>query len=328
VYFGRVDIPPPGAPATGPLLKLQQLSDVYENVQAGFNLLYLGSSALPRDVIPLIRLARRKGIPIVVNQNGVGYPAWAGERWEAFNRPLRAALTAADHVLYQSSFCKEDADRYLGPPRGTWEILHNAVDVTRFVPALSANAGGPVILAGGDQQSPRRLELALAAFEIVRERHPEARLLVPGRLPSDAGGLLERFPARGAVDLLGTYAHADGPALYRRANVLLHTKVNDPCPNVVLEALASGLPVVHPASGGTPELVGDAGVAVTHVASHEELLQPTAEALADAVDVALAHRERLAGLARERAVALFSLERWLERHALLFAELLARRPAR
>ncbi|HWH06801.1 MAG TPA: hypothetical protein VNT23_10265, partial [Gaiellaceae bacterium] len=32
---------------------------------------------------------------------------------------------------------------------------------------------------------------------------------------------------------------------------LLHTKVNDPCPNVVLEALASGLPVVHPASGGT-----------------------------------------------------------------------------
>ena len=36
--------------------------------------------------------------------------------------------------------------------------------------------------------------------------------------------------------------------------------MNDPCSNALLEALASGLPVVFRASGGHPELVGDAGI--------------------------------------------------------------------
>ena len=49
----------------------------------------------------------------------------------------------------------------------------------------------------------------------------------------------------------------------RRADLLLHTKYNDPCPTVVLEAMASGLPVVYSASGGVPELVGEeAGVGI------------------------------------------------------------------
>ena len=51
----------------------------------------------------------------------------------------------------------------------------------------------------------------------------------------------------------------------RRAHLLLHTKVKDPCPSTVVEAMACGLPVVYPASGGTVELVGDeAGIGVAH----------------------------------------------------------------
>ena len=51
--------------------------------------------------------------------------------------------------------------------------------------------------------------------------------------------------------------------MLRRAHVLLHTKVNDPCPTAVIEAMACGLPVAYPASGGTVELVGDeAGIGV------------------------------------------------------------------
>ena len=53
-----------------------------------------------------------------MNQDGVGYPGWAGDRTEAVNRPLRRALLAADHVLYQSEFSKRSADLFLGEPRG------------------------------------------------------------------------------------------------------------------------------------------------------------------------------------------------------------------
>ena len=94
--------------------------------------------------------------------------------------------------------------------------------------------------------------------------------LVAGRVVSDPAPLLAELGLEGHVEHVGRYPQRDAPELYRRAHLLLHTKVNDPCPNVVLEALACGVPVVHSASGGTPELVGEAGVAVPSETTWEE----------------------------------------------------------
>ncbi len=123
------------------------------------------------------------------------------------------------------------------------------------------------------------------------------------------------------VELVGRYSQREAPDVFRRAHLLLHTKVNDPCPTVVLEAMACGLPVVHPASGGTVELVGEGGIGVPHDDSFERDSPPSAEALAEAVLAVLAERERYAEAARRRAVERFALEPWLERHAELFATL-------
>jgi glycosyltransferase involved in cell wall biosynthesis len=98
--------------------------------------------------------------------------------------------------------------------------------------------------------------------------------------------------------------------------------VLDPCPTLVLEAMASGLPVVHPASGGTVELVGDeAGIGVVPPESWEREEPPAPEALAEAVDRVLAELPAYASAARARAVERFSLEPWLDRHSELFDEL-------
>jgi glycosyltransferase involved in cell wall biosynthesis len=83
--------------------------------------------------------------------------------------------------------------------------------------------------------------------------------------------------------------------------------------------------VVHPASGGTPELVGDVGgIGVPHPVAWERDEPPSPVAMADAVSRVLDDLPRFAAAARERAVERFSLEPWLDRHAEIFEELAPR----
>jgi glycosyltransferase involved in cell wall biosynthesis len=330
VFYGWDEIPGDGDPVAGGTSKFQKLARRFPNRPTDFTLLYLGSSALPRDLRPLLALAARRRIPVVVNQDGVGYPGWAGNRVDEVNAPLRRALAAATHVVYQSEFCKRSADRFLGRPAGSWEVLANSVDVARFTPG-DPPPGGPVLLLGGDQTQAYRLELALRTLAEVARTHAGVQLVVTGRTVTELEPLATRLGVAGRVTVTGRYAQREAPALYRAAHLLLHTKVNDPCPNVVLEGLASGLPVVYPASGGTVELVGDdAGIGVPHPDGFERDEPPSPVELGRAVVAALASRERLGRAARARAVERFPLERWLDRHAVLFEELLSRapRPAR
>jgi glycosyltransferase involved in cell wall biosynthesis len=318
-------VPRPGDRAAGGTAKIQKLAARFPNHPVGFSILYLGSNCLPRDLRPLLVLARRRRIPLVVNQDGVGYPGWAGERTEEVNRPLRRALLAADHVLYQSAFAKESADLFLGATRGSWEVLPNAVDVRHFAPASERPSGGPVLLLGGDQTQAYRLELALRTLGVVARSRPDARLLVTGRLETSPDALVRKLGLKGRVHVLGEYAQRDAPRIFRRAHLLLHTKVLDPCPTLVLEAMACGLPVVYAASGGTVELVGEeAGVGMPHPVSWDRDEPPEPEALAEAVERVLGALPAYAEAARRRAVERFALEPWLQRHAELFADLARR----
>ena len=329
VFYGHDVVPAAGEPVAGGSAKFQRLASRFPNDPSGFTLLYLGSTWLPRDLRPLLELAKRRSVPVIVNQDGVAYPGWAGNETEKINEPSRRALMAAEHVLYQSEFSKRSADQYLGEPSGTWEVLHNAVDVNHFTPARRTPAGGPVLLLGGDQTQVYRLELGLRTFALVLRTAPAARLIVTGRLVSSVEPLLGELGLSSRVELLGRYSQRDAPEIMRRAHLLLHTKVQDPCPSVVIEAMACGLPVVYPASGGTVELVGDqAGIGVAHPTSFERDEPPQPDELAEAVLRVLADRAQYADAARTRAVARFALGPWLERHEELFHDLLARRQRR
>ena len=318
VFYGHDAVPAPGEPVAGGSAKFQRLAQRWPNSPTDFSLLYLGSTWLPRDLRPLISLAQRRRIPIVVNQSGVAYPGWAGAETDAINRHFRQALLAADHVLYQSEFCKRSADEFLGEPHGRWEVLYNAVDVDQFSPAGPPTASGPVLLLAGDQTQAYRLEVALRTLAQL----PGARLIVTGRLVSDPEPLLRELGVGERVEFVGRYPQRDAPSLFRRTHLLLHTKVNDPCPTAVIEAMACGLPVVYAASGGTVELVGDeAGIGVPHPESWERDEPPTPEAFAEAVRGVLSERDRYAAAARLRVVERFALAPWLGRHAELFDEL-------
>src|SRR4051812_23382039 len=146
VFYGHDLVPTEGAPVAGGTGKFQRLARRFPNRPVDFNLLYLGSTWLPRDLRPLLWLAHPRDVPVVLNQSGVAYPGWAGAETGAINEPFRRALLAADHVLYQSEFCKRSADEWLGEPRGTWEVLYNAVDVEQFTPGPAPDVPPTLLL--------------------------------------------------------------------------------------------------------------------------------------------------------------------------------------
>lgn len=61
--------------------------------------------------------------------------------------------------------------------------------------------------------------------------------------------------------------------LYEGCHAFIQTGDNDTCPNVVIEALSAGMPIIYWRSGGTPELVENAGLAVDDFESPEDLLR-------------------------------------------------------
>ena len=113
----------------------------------------------------------------------------------------------------------------------------------------------------------------------------------------------------------------DAPDVFCRAHVLLHTKVNDPCPTTVIEAMACGVPVVYAASGGTVELVGEeAGIGVPHDDGWERDEPPRPRRWRRPCRPC-SPIASVTGSRARRAVERFALADWLDRHAAIFAEL-------
>ena len=327
IAFGQ-RVAAPDEVAVGGIVKLSALSEAFPRARFRYNVLYLVTSRLPAGAVERARWAKRKGAKVVVNQNGVAYPAWYGPGWERENAPMARLLELADHVFYQSAFCKVSADRFVGVRAGPWEILFNAVDTTRFSPPPPRSRSTLTLLLGGSQDMWYRFDTALQVLACLVTRGHEVRLLVTGRLrwvpdPLDARrqahARADDLGVASCVEFLGPYTQLDAPAIFQRADLLLHTKYNDPCPAVVVEALASGLPVVYSRSGGVPELVADdAGIGVDAPLDWERDIPPDPSAMADAVLTIADRRARFADAARQRAVDALDLRHWIARHRAVF----------
>jgi len=335
VYYGHDHVPNFSEPAKGGIVKFQRMQNDFPNSPRRFNILYMVSSWSPKDWRELLWLARQKKAKFVWNQNGVAYPAWCAAKWKKVNTPMAKLLHEADYVFYQSRFCKLSANRFLGERTEQYEILYNAVDTTIFTPAESdPDPQHLVLLLGGNQYSYYRIESAIRTLAVLTKQRFDVRLLITGKLswiPDEAEAfrivqqLLADLGISDKVQFLGFYKQQEAPSVLQKAHILLHTKYNDPCPGLVVEAMACGLPVVYSDSGGMPELVGkSAGIGVPAELSWEHMIPSDPEALAKAVLQVAERRKEFAETARQRAVEKFDLRPWLQRHREVFAELLGR----
>ena len=221
---------------------------------------------------------------------------------------LAAFYGQADRVLSPSAASDRALEALGVPPAriGRWD---RGVDLDRFAPGRRVDGllpGEVTVLYAGRLTAEKGAGLLADAFLAARERDPRLHLVLAGGGPEEAM-LRERL--RDAATFLGWLDGDALPRAYASADIFLFPSRTDTFGQVVLEAQASGLPVIAVAEGGPADLVRDG---VTGV-----LRPPDSGALADAVAGLAAAPERRARLARAALadVSDRSWERALERLA-------------
>lgn len=332
VFYGWDRLPSMQEVVKGGIVKFQRLNEVFPNTPRGFNILYMVSSGYAPFAEQIKRSALRKGAKFVWNQNGVAYPAWMPSGWEAANARMAGFLHDADYVFFQSEFAKSCSERFLGKTKGPSEILYNAVDTGLFCPAEGKRApNGPTLLVVGSQYHNYPLESAVRSLAVLKKTRADTRLLVAGKVFDHVMEHIRKPIAElnleDSIRFLPPFTQEGAVEIFRRADILFHTKIQDVCPGVVVEAMACGLPVVYSKSGGVPELVGaEAGVGVQSEATWEERIPPAPEAWAEAVLRVADKQPQYSQAARQRAVEHFDIQPWIERHRQAFTSLLKGKP--
>ena len=142
-----------------------------------------------------------------------------------------------------------------------FRVVPNIIDRDRFRPSAagSSNGSGPRVLIARNLESIYDIETGIRAFATLRETFAEATLDVAGSGPERKRleALAGELGVTGAVRFLGRVDNEDMPKLYAVADIALNTSLVDNMPNSILEALATGVPVVSTDVGGVPALVED-----------------------------------------------------------------------
>ena len=180
----------------------------------------------------------------------------------AFSAVTRIGYAAADLIIATSNGVADDLTRMFGVDPGRIRVLGNPVDLERVRTAIDEPVdesmfpagGGPLIIAAGRLAEAKNYPLLIDAFALVRQRIP-ARLAIlgQGELEPAIRQQIDRQGLSSAVALLGF--HANPWKFIARAGVFALTSRYEGFGNVLIEAMACGVPVVATASPGTRDII-------------------------------------------------------------------------
>ena len=205
-------------------------------------------------------------------------------------------------------------------PRERVRVIHNGIEPASAASPLDRRKArmllglderGFVVTTVARLDPVKDLVTLLDAFAAVRKRVPGARLVIVGDGPER-----QRLDARAAQDDLAgsvqiTGYRSDVRALLPAADVYASSSISEGVSITILEAMATGIPVVATAVGGTPEILSD-GTGGILVPSRDP-----AQMAAAIASLAEDHRRRgaLAAAARRRLETSFTLDRMVDDYA-------------
>lgn len=315
------------------LRQRRQIDVIHVNTLGALGLISIAAAKLSGRPI-VLKVPGRGGL---IREDAVGIQPSAYSRWvRRFVIPPAAwrwLLLRADAIIAISQEIYDEAAQ-IGVQRVMVRIP-NGVDTGRFHPAADADERrrwrerlglpltGRLIFSSGRLVWGKRFDVLLAALPGVVARHPDVQVVIAGsgRLQADdvseeLRAQVERLGLTERVRFIGNVSQVE--EYYRAADVFAFPSEREGLPNVVLEAMASGVPVIACRIGGVVDLLED-GVTGWLVAPGE--VAPFEGALLAALDDPDEAGRRSAA-ASARIQAHFSLEAVAAQYEALYARVI------
>ncbi len=205
---------------------------------------------------PAIWIAWLRRVPVLVNYRG----GEAAEFLQKAQRVVQCSMSRVAVLAVPSGFLQAVFGRY----GMTAAVLPNIIDLTRFSPRGARERRSAHVIVARNLEPLYDNTSAIRAFQQVQKVLPHARLTLAGSGPEAAHlqALVKELGMNDCVTFTGRLDRDAMARLFREADIMLNPSLADNMPNSVLEAMASGVPVVSTNVGGVPYLVEDGKTAL------------------------------------------------------------------
>ena len=264
--------------------------------------------------LPAMIMGRLFGKPVILNYHS-GEAADHLARWGMLVHPW---LSLADQIVVPSEYLRQVFASYGYSTR----VIHNTVDTSRF-PYRARDPLRPRLLSTRSFEWYYGVDQTLRAFKLIQRTYPDATLEIAGAGSRDRElRALARSLNLTGVRFLGPVAPSDVPALHEGADILVNSSLIDNQPLSILEAMASGMPVV---STGTGDIVN----MIEHGITGTIVPQKDPAAMAAAVIFLLKYPDGARAMASRAVEGLrrYSWNRVASQWSALYADMMQQRPS-
>ncbi|MFH0805086.1 MAG: glycosyltransferase family 1 protein [Patescibacteria group bacterium] len=234
----------------------------------GIDRLAGGSDVLFVPNMNYLSVSGRCRLVCTVHDLSYTHPGFYGVRAQLWHRMVGPGriFRRADSLIAVSEFTKRDVVHTYRVPEGRVQVVRSGVNREQFMAPSDTAAvrvrqryqlSEPYVLFLGNVEPRKNIPGLLEAWRILQTSPFPYQLVLAGSVVDPSW--LRRHPG---VRFLGYIPEEDKPALYRGATLFVYPSFYEGFGMPVLEAMASGCPVITSQATALPEVAGDAAILV------------------------------------------------------------------
>ena len=196
---------------------------------------------------------QKLSIPQVLRLDGIYFNT--AQDYNLLNENILRTYQMCEGVIYQSKFCETLIKKYFGEhPCST--VIHNGADLQTImkIDKMNNNKYDNIWCCASSWRPHKRLSENIRYF--LEHCGDNDLLIVAGSVPP------ENKVKHPQITYFGNLTQVQLYSLYKASKYFLHLAWLDHCPNVVVDALASGCQIICSSAGGTKEIAGDNAIVI------------------------------------------------------------------